>query len=99
MKTHDLIEPGEASANPEGIVPRKNPIWREALMRRVGRLVLAVCPKGRTVCENVHCALRPLCACAQADLAAARKFENRVWVAVAICGALVLLLALLRAFF
>ena len=79
-------------------LPAKRSAWRESLMRRTGRVVLAVCRNGgkAEACKNLRCALRPFCACAQAELTAANRMETRVWLAVALCGAVVLVVALIR---
>ncbi len=63
----------------------------------IGKVVLMVCPSGRKECKNVHCRLQPFCACARADFETARKSEARVWMAVALCGALVLLMSFIWA--
>ncbi len=80
-------------------VTPKRSAWRTSLMRQAGKAVLDVCRHGGKAepCRNLHCVLRPLCACAQAELTASNRMETRVWLAVALCGAIVLIVALIRA--
>jgi hypothetical protein len=69
-------------------VPWTEPVWRNA-----GKAVLAVCPQAKGACAKRNCALQPFCACARGDLAAARKIESRLWLALAAASALLVLTA------
>lgn len=62
----------------------------------LGSLILRVCPEKPHACANVRCHLRPLCACAAAELRTARQLEGRVWITVAACGLIALALWLSR---
>lgn len=75
---------------------RQFAIWQVIAGRPLGKLILALCPNSRTECTNSNCALQPFCACARADLKAAAKIESRVWLALAVCAALLLLVVSLR---
>jgi hypothetical protein len=59
----------------------------------LGATVLRVCREGRRECTKPNCWLQPVCACARADLAAARRMEARVWILIAICGGVVIIMA------
>ena len=65
----------------------------------IGKVALAVCPSGRKECKNLQCLLQPFCACARAGLEGSKKLEGRLWAAVAICGAVAILLTFLFAIF
>jgi hypothetical protein len=56
-----------------------------------GAMIMRLCAEGRRECTKPNCWLQPVCACARADLAAARRVEARVWTLIAICGAIVII--------
>ena len=70
--------------------------WPRRTGMFLGSLVLRLCSDGRKECTR-NCWLQPVCACARADLEAASRVETRVWITIAICGAAVIALALIRA--
>ncbi len=98
MQDRDLLSVDEDYSAGKAQLRRRQPLWRESLMRRVGKVVLAVCRNAAKPepCRNLRCVLRPFCACAQAEVRAANRMETRVWLAVAFCGGLILLVALIR---
>ncbi len=96
METQHVTHTVRACSHHGEEVPPPRPLWQNVVRRRLGKIVLSFCPKGRAPCANAHCALRALCDCARADLAAARRLESRVWLAIALCGALALLIAAWR---
>lgn len=70
--------------------------WLRRVGRFLGACVLRVCSQGHKECANTNCWLQPICKCARADLAAARRAEARVWLIILLCGAVVIAVALLR---
>lgn len=60
-----------------------------------GRLILRICASGKKadVCDG--CRLRVFCRCAQDEFEKATVLERRLWVALAVCGAGVVLYCLL----
>src|SRR5512133_103739 len=80
-------------------IPAAEPRWvllRQWVGRPAGKLVLAVCPSGKKVCTNKHCLLQPLCACARAELRMVSRSEARVWLVIAACAALLIVIACIR---
>ncbi len=99
METRNAFELEEESReNLRAAVRPRRRHWRDGMMARAGRVVLAVCPSAHKSepCTNVRCVLRPLCACAQAEIAAGHKVEARVWLALALCAAILLIIAFIR---
>jgi len=76
---------------PTGLQPRPLPRWVNLLL---GRWIRRLCLVRRD-CQTRSCRLRPLCQCAQADFAAARRVEARVWLLVGTCAVAVLAWALI----
>ncbi len=80
-----------------GVVETAKPVGPPIRFRPVklflGRQLLRICaPKANpVVCEDCH--LRAFCRCAQADFTAAATVEAKVWRALAVCGAVVILYA------
>jgi hypothetical protein len=65
----------------------------ESLMRHAGKAILAICPQGSGSCHKQKCRLQPFCDCARGDFTAAAKLESRLWLALSICGVVLLLIA------
>ncbi len=97
METKTVTRIDEAPTNNAALANSTAGTWQRKLMRCVGRVVLAVCPRGRGPCENTHCAFRPLCSCALEDLTRARIREGRVWVMLALSSGAVLVVAFIYA--
>ncbi len=67
--------------------------WRRSVGASLGEVILAVCPQAKKECNNPHCVFQPLCACARAELQRSGRIENRFWIALAVCAAVLLLVA------
>ncbi len=94
------IDPRETGpTEPEHVSLRQDSGLALWTRRFLGRTALRACRwRASKPCPKVNCVLQPFCACARADWAAAQKAEGRVWAVVGACGALVLAIALARAF-
>ncbi len=70
--------------------------WRNNVMRQVGAVALTLCPTARKLepCAKTDCVLRPFCACARRELSAANRLESRVWLGIALCAVLTLVLVI-----
>lgn len=86
---------GASSSNKHA---QASPSWLGRVGQFLGACILRVCSQGRKQCTNTKCWLQPICACARADLAAARRTEARVWLMVVVCAAVVIAVALYRAY-
>lgn len=98
MHERDLLSVDEDCRGTDVPVAPRRSVWRTNLMRQAGKAILAVCRNGGRAepCANLRCVLRPFCACAQAELRAANRMETRIWLAIAFCGAVLLVVALIR---
>ncbi len=94
MDAHNPVQEADERLQPSG---EGTSTWGRFAKRRLGSLVVTVCPNGDKACGAVNCVFRPLCACVRAEMAQARRIEGRIWVSIACCGAIVLLIALFRA--
>ena len=70
----------------------ERPHWITIL---VGRLAERLCPYAKKPCPDETCKLRYFCKCAQEQEGAAKRLENRLWGALAVCGVAVILYWLL----
>ena len=96
-------KPGRVQAdcpagNPFPVRPKIAEPVKGRFKAAVGRVVLGICIADKKECNNRHCILQPFCACARAELQKAGKAESRIWLAVAICGGVLIFAAFLRIF-
>lgn len=89
------VQRGDLSSNK---TTRTRVSWLRRLGQFLGACIMRVCSQGRKECKNTKCWLQPICACARADLAAARRTEARVWLILVVCAAVVITVALVRAY-
>jgi hypothetical protein len=55
--------------------------------------MLAVFPDALSPSHERKCTQQPFCDCARADFTAAWKQESRLWLALSVCGAVLLIMA------
>lgn len=78
------------------VEPAREPtLWPHWLGILCGRLITRICPSGKNVDVCDGCRLRVYCRCAQDEFEKATILERRLWVALAVCGAGVILYCLL----
>ncbi len=86
---------GAVNVEAVGLVQTGNPVGPVIRFRPaklfLGRQLLRICgtKANPAACEDCH--LRAFCRCAQADFTAAAAVEARVWMALAVCGAVAIL--------
>lgn len=101
-REHPQSNKESRSAKPSGAAPiceanRRFPEPKSGVLAAlVGKLVLRFCRSDQRGCDKSKCALKPFCECAKADWEAARRLEMRVWMAIGVSGAVLVLVALIR---
>ncbi len=68
-------------------------IWLNRRASRSGQIILDTCPADRTSDDCEGCHLRALCKCAYTDFLASAATEQRVWIVLALSGAVTILYA------
>jgi hypothetical protein len=91
MANPNTTEHGCRNTRPQGSSQRTT--WLESLLRHAGKAILALCPQGAEPCHKQKCDLQPFCDCARGDFSAAAKLESRLWLALSICGVVLLIIA------
>lgn len=92
--SHSGLEGGSAVASRT----EKTGAFRARFNSALGKVILGICVAEKHECNNRHCVFQPVCACARAELQKAGKSESRIWLAVAICGVVLILIAFVRVF-